>query len=416
MIKPVLKFCVNLRSHLRYSASKNMIKAGVGKSSNPEATKAGAEACEEALREAGKKADLIVVFSTVAYDQEKMLKGVRSVSKEIPLVGCSDSGEITTEGPVSKHVAVMALNTPEIEWTIGVGKGTDKDSQKAGREAAEEVKKKAKGKISLFTMLLDGLAENGAAAVRGVQEVFGKNFPIMGGSAGDDFLFKKTYEYYNDEVLNNAVIGIGLSGDFSFGVGVRHGWEPIGLPMKVTKAEGRKLIEINNRPALSIYEDYFGKKAEELIKEPVARIAYTYPLGMSVEGSPELLIRDVVIANEKGEITCAAEIPEGSEIRLMLGDPEKAIQAAKEAAESALTQLGKTKPKVIFVFNCMARYKLLGPRIGEEIVAIQSVLGKEVPLIGFYTYGEQAPLGGVLGPKCFSVFHNETMALMVLGE
>ena len=392
-----------------------MIKAGVGRSHNPEASKAGAEACRMAMDEVGRKADLIIVFSTVAYDQKKMLEGVRSVSKEIPLVGCSDSGEITTEGPVSKHVAVTALASDTIEFSIGIGEGTDKDSHKAGAMAAKEVKKKAKKAPSLFMMLLDGLAENGAAAVRGVQEVFGKNFPIIGGSAGDDFLFKKTYEYCNDQVLVNTAIGIGLSGKFSFGVGVRHGWEPIGLPMKVTKAKGGKLIEINNRPALSIYEDYFGKKAEELIKEPIARMAYTYPLGMSVEGSPEFLIRDVVIANKKGEITCAAEIPQGSEIRLMLGDSEKAIQAAKEAAENALTQLKGAKPKVIFVFNCVARYKLLGARIGEEIAAVQNVLGKEVPLIGFYTYGEQAPLGGIIGPKCFSVFHNETMALMVLG-
>jgi len=393
-----------------------MIKARVGRSNNPDATKAGAEAAKEALTEAGGKSKLIIVFSTVAYDQEKMLKGVRSVSKEIPLVGCSDFGEITTEGPVSKHMVVMALSSDTIDFTIGVGDGTDKDSHKAGAMAAREVKKKAKEPPSLFIMLLDGLAENGAAAVRGVQEVFGKNFPIMGGSAGDDFLFKKTYQYYNDQVLSNAMVGIGFSGKFSFGVGVRHGWEPIGLPMKVTKAKGGKLIEVNNRPALSIYEDYFGKKAEELIKEPIARMAYTYPLGMSVEGSPELLIRDVVIANEKGEITCAAEIPEGSEIRLMLGDYEKAIQAAKGAAENALTQLKGVSPKAIFIFNCVARYKLLGARIGEEIAAIQNVLGKDVPLIGFYTYGEQAPLGGVLGPECFSVFHNETMALMVLGE
>jgi len=386
-----------------------MIKAGVGRSNNPDATKAGAEACKEALSQAGNKADLIIVFSTVAYDQEKMLKGVRSVSKEIPLVGCSDSGEITTEGPVSKHVAVMVISADKIKFAIGVEKGVGADSHKAGAQVAKDVKKNAEEDISLFVMLPEGLLGNGSAIVRGCQEVLGKNFPIMGGSAGDDFAFKKTYQYYNGEVLTDAVVGVGLSGKVSWGVGVRHGWEPIGLPMKVTKAEGAKLIEVNNRPALSIYEDYFGKKAEELIKEPIARMAYTYPLGMS-------LIRDVVIANEKGEITCAAEIPEGSEIRLMLGDYDKAIQAAKEAAEGALAQLKGAKPKVIFVFDCMARCKLLGVRIGEEIVAIQEVLGKDVPLIGFYTYGEQAPLGGIIGPECFSVFHNETMALMVLGE
>ena len=393
-----------------------MIKAGVGRSNNPDPLKAGAEACKMALAEAGDKANLIIVFSTISYEQEKMLEGVRSVSKEIPLVGCSDSGEITTEGPSSKQVAVMALSSDSIDFTIGIGNGTDKNSNQAGVMAAREVQKKAKQKPSLFMMLLDGLAENGAAAVRGVQEVLGKSFPIIGGSAGDDFLFKNTYEYYNKDILSNVVIGIGLSGNFRFGVGVRHGWEPVGLPMKVTKSVGGKLIEVNNRPALSIYEDYFGKKAEDLIKEPIARLAYTYPLGMSVEGSPELLIRDVVIANEKGEITCAAEIPEGSEVRLMLGDPEKAMKAATEAAEQALAQLKGSKPKVIFVFDCMARCKLLGPRIGEEIVAIQNILGKDVPLIGLYTYGEQAPLGGIIGPECFSTFHNETMALMVLGE
>jgi hypothetical protein len=265
-------------------------------------------------------------------------------------------------------------------------------------------------------MFLDGLAENGAAAVRGAQSVLGKNFPIVGGSAGDDFLFSKTYQYCNDQVLTNSIVGVGFSGAFSFGVGVRHGWEPIGLPMKVTKAQGAKLIEVDNRPALSIYEDYFGKKAEELIKEPIAKLAYTYPLGMSVKGSSEFLIRDAVIANKKGEITCAAEIPQGSEIRLMLGDRERAIKAAKEAAVGALNQLKKTKPRVIFVFNCIARYKLLGSEIGEEINAVQKILGKEVPLIGFYTYGELAPLEGKLGLECFSVFHNETMALVVLGD
>jgi len=393
-----------------------MIKAGVGRSNNPDATKAGTEACKQALNGTNNKANLIFVFSTVAYDQEKMLKGVKSVSKEIPLVGCSASGEITAEGPVLKHVAGMAFSSDTINFTIGVGTGADKDSQKAGAMAAREIKEKAKRKINLIIALTEGLPQNGAAIVKGFQEVFGKSLPIIGGAAGDDFLFQETYQYCNDQVLNGAVIGLGLSGKFSFGVGVRHGWEPVGLPMKVTKAEGAKLIEVNNRPALSIYEDYFGKKAEELIKEPIARMAYTYPLGMSVEGSPEFLIRDVVIADEKGVITCAAEISEGSEIRLMLGDQDKAIQAAKKAAEGVSTQLKGVKPKAIFVFDCMARNKLLRARSGEEISVVQEILGKEVPLIGFYTYGEIAPLAGILGPESFSVWHNETIALLALGE
>ena len=393
-----------------------MIKAGVGISKSQNTVTAGQEAAKEALDGAGGSANLIIVFSSVKHKQEDVIKGVRAISKDIPLVGCSDAGEITTQGPTTGQVAVMALNTDEVQCSLGVGTGADKDSFTSGKMAADAVKLAAKVPPSLFMMLGEGLAENGAAAVRGVQSVMGRNFPIMGGSAGDDFKFEKTYQYINDKVLNNSVIGVGLSGNFAFGVGVRHGWEPVGLPMKVTKSEGAKLIEVDGRPALSIYEDYFGKKAEELIKEPIAKMAYTYPLGMSVEGSTEFLLVDVVIANEKGEITCAAEIPEGAEIRLMLGDAEKAIDAAQKAAEGAKKQLNGAKPKAVIVFDCIARWKLLGDRIGEEIVAIQEVLGKDVPLIGFYTYGEQAPLGGVLGDKCHSRFHNETMTLMVIGE
>lgn len=394
-----------------------MIKSGIGRSNNPDGFKAGAEACQKAIEEAGSAANLIIVFSTVAVDQKEMLQGVKSVSGEIPLAGSSSSGEIVTLGTSSKNVAVMALNSDQISFTLGVGRKTKNNSFEAGKEVAEEVRKKSKDPLSLFMIFPDGLAENGAALVRGVQEVLGKNFPIIGGSAGDDFKFKETYEYLNGEVLTDSVVGIGFSGSFSFGMGVRHGWEPIGLPMKVTKSEGGKLLEVDNRPALSIYEDYFGKKAEELIKEPIAKMAYTYPLGMSVEGSPELLIRDVIIANKEGEITCAAEIPQGSDIRLMLGDPEKAMQAAKEAAESAKLQLKGKTPKAIFVFDCMARNKLLGSRTDEEIEAVQEVLGKDIPLIGFYTYGEQAPLSSdPSSDSYYSVFHNETMALMVLGE
>jgi hypothetical protein len=394
-----------------------LIKTGIGKSNNANSEKAGQEACQQAIDQVGGKPNLIMVFSSVFLDQEKMLKGVNLVAQGAMVVGCSDSGEITTQGSVRGHVVVMAIVSDQIKFTVGLGKNVKANSIKAGQDAAEEVIKNAPEKISLFVSLLEGLTGNGAAIVRGFKTVLGEHFPIIGGSAGDDFAFKKTFVYFQDQVLNDAVIGIGLSGKFSWGLGVKHGWESIGLPMEVTKSEGAVIKELDNKPALSIYQDYFGKRAEELIKEPIAKMAYTYPLGRTIKDSSELLIVDVVIANEKGEITCAAEVPEGSEIRLMLGDPEKAIQAAKEAAENALSQLNGATPKAIFIFDCMARHKLLGAQVNEEIQAVQNVLGKETPLIGFYTYGEQAPLGGNINPNiCNSAFHNETICLLVLGE
>ena len=110
----------------------------------------------------------------------------------------------------------------------------------------------------------------------------------------------------------------------------------------------------------------------------------------------------------------AAAIPEGATIRLMIGDREKAIRAAKDAATNALKQLEGRTPRFILMFNCMARNKLLGVRCSEENRAVQNIIGREVPMIGFYTYGEQGPLLGKKGTPTY--FHNETMTLLVIGE
>ena len=211
---------------------------------------------------------------------------------------------------------------------------------------------------------------------------------------------------------------MGFVGNLKIGIGVKHGWIPIGLPLKVTRSAGSVLHELDGKPAISIYEDYFGPEvAAQLKTEALARLAITYPLGIKTSGSEEMLIRDPITVDAAGSITCAAEIPQGSEVQLMIGSREEALKVAKEAGQKAVSELGGT-PKAVIVFNCIARNKLFGDRSGEEISAIQEAVGKDVPLIGFYTYGEQAPLGGEVKniEKCNSAFHNETVVIAVLGE
>ncbi|PIR73249.1 MAG: hypothetical protein COU40_03270 [Candidatus Moranbacteria bacterium CG10_big_fil_rev_8_21_14_0_10_35_21] len=390
------------------------IQSGVGFSSDADAKKAGGDACQKAIEKL-KAPKLIIVFSSVRYDQKELLDGVRSISKETPLIGCSDAGEITGEGPTKGGVAVMALKSDSIDFVIGKGGEVEGKTKEAGAALVRDIMSRAKDKVKCYIMLTDVLKGNGAEIVRGLQDVAGKDALIFGGAAGDDFKFKETFVYYNDTVLSSSLVGVGLVGDFSIGLGVRHGWIPIGAPKTVTKSHGAVVEEIDGKPAVSIYEEYFGKKDEDLRKEPLAIMAITYPLGMTVEGSTEFLIRDPISVDEKGAITCAAEMPEGATVRLMIGSKDEAIIAAKDAAQKALDQLQGKTPKAIILFNCIARSKLFGEHAKDEIDAIQSVLGKEVPLIGFYTYGEQAPIGG--DPNtAFSCFHNETAVIVALGE
>lgn len=395
------------------------LKVSVGISEGEDSYTVGANACQDALTKLdADKADLAIVFASSKYDQEKMLSGVRSVSKNALLVGSSTAGEITTDGPANKpSVAVMLMNAPEIKFYAAVGENIAADARAAGKKAAEEVKKLAGAELKAFMMLPDVLVGNGADIVRGVLDSLGEHFPVVGGASGDDFKFVKTYQYLNDKVYSGAVVGLGLVGNFKIGIGVKHGWLPVGTPMKVTKSQGAVLHELNGAPAINIYRDYFGEEeAKQLQQETLAKLAITYPLGMTVAGSDEMLIRDPITVDEKGSITCAAEIPEGSEIQLMIGSREEAVKVAKIAAEKAVEQLDGAHPKAVIIFNCIARSKLFGEHSGEEISAIQEAVGRETPLIGFYTYGEQAPLGGEVRNinKCNPAFHNETVVIAAL--
>ncbi len=393
-----------------------MIYAGVGLSNTlTDHQEAGGEAAALAVEKiSGGKPDIVFVFSSIQYNQQEVLAGVRRRVPDALIVGGSAAGEISSFATIFDGVVALAIASDTIAFSTGYSQGVSKDSFAAGAAAAKSVLEHSKEPPTLFISLPDGMTGNGAAIVQGAQSVLGMNFPIIGGSLGDDYLFKQTFEYYNDQVLTDAIVGIGISGKFSYGFGVKHGWEPIGLPMKVTKADGTLLQEVDDKPALSIYQDYFGKDATDLIREPLARMAYTYPLGLKVEGSDELLIRDPVVANEKGEITMAAAIPEGTTIQLMIGDREKALAAASDAAHTALQQLGGSTPRFIMVFNCMARNKLLGIRCSEENKLVQDIIGKDVPMVGFYTYGEQGPLLGKKETPAY--FHNETMTLLVVGD
>jgi len=390
-------------------------QAGVGLSNNKDSRQAGYEACSLAMKKAGvENPDIVIAFSSAELNQNDVIRGINEASNKAPLVGCSDAGQITNEGPNKGGVSVMVIKSDSIKFIPGTGGQISSGARESGAALAKDISGKTAEPLKLLMMLTDVLKGNGADIVRGVQDVLGQDFLIVGGAAGDDFQFKETYVYYYDQVLPSSIVGVGLSGNFSVGIGVRHGWTPVGLSKKVTKSSGAVVEEIEGKPAVTIYEEYFGKKAEELKAEPLAIMAITYPLGMSVEGSDEFLIRDPITVDEKGAITCAAEIPEGSEVRLMIGSEDDAIAAAKDAAQKALEQLGGVQPKAVVIFNCIARNKLFGRDAGEEIQAIQSILGVNVSLIGFYTYGEQAPIGGNVA-RPFSCFHNETVVIMALG-
>jgi hypothetical protein len=171
---------------------------------------------------------------------------------------------------------------------------------------------------------------------------------------------------------------------------------------------------------VSLYERYLGvDQVANLKDEMLGEVALSYPLGVKDVQSGEFLLRAPFAVTEDGSIVCGGEVLEGAEVQLMVGSKSDAISAATTAAETALRNL-QGIPKVAFIFSCHVRNTLFANKetAQKEIEAIKSVIGESVPIIGFYTYAEQAPLGGSSYniKKCNPELHNETVVITLIGE
>ena len=191
-----------------------MIYAGVGVGKHADSPyQAGYEAGKNAVaRMGGGDPDFMIAFISVNFDQSEVVRSIREAGKGSLFVGCSDAGEITNDGPTRKSVAVMAIRSDSVKFYTGLGRDIKNGARAAGAAVAREVKGKAGDGMRAFIMLPDVLSGNGAEIVRGVLDVLGPHFPVVGGAAGDDFLFEKTYQYRDEEVVSGAVAGVGISG------------------------------------------------------------------------------------------------------------------------------------------------------------------------------------------------------------
>jgi len=103
----------------------------------------------------------------------------------------------------------------------------------------------------------DGFAANISSLLRGLYNVMGPAFEYIGGGSGDNLRFYRTYQFTEEGISSDAVAAAIIRG-INFQVCLSHGWRPVGEPLMVTKAKGRKVYEIDGLPALKRYSALVG--------------------------------------------------------------------------------------------------------------------------------------------------------------
>jgi len=380
---------------------------GVGQSDDPDPTAAGRAAAQGAIQ--GPDPQLLIVFSSTAYDLPQVLRAIERAGQGAALIGCSTAGEIAASNVGDANVVVMALGGSGFSVATAAASGASSRLREAGAEAAECLARTDERRHRVLLLLTDGLAGDQQEIVRGAYGVVGAGIPLVGGSAGDNLEMRETFQLFGGQVLGDAVVAAAISSDGPMGIGVRHGWQSVGDPMLVTKSRESRVYTLDDRPALDVYLDRLDAPPEART-DPGAftRFALTHPLGLP-NRIGETHIRFVADADfEERSIGCIAQVPQGGLTWFMEGDAGSVLEATDGACHDALEPLNGEVPLGLVAFDCIARRGVLGEEgVQAEVDRLCAQAGGAA-VAGFYTYGEIARTHGMAG------FHNQTLVVLAL--
>ncbi len=351
---------------------------------------------QEALRQ-GITPTLAIVFCSVVYPLEKVRKLFTGYN--IDLFGASSSGEIANCKAYEGSIAVMLLNIDPNVYKLSVFDAQGMTSYRVGQDLADWATTVYEKPALMVTSA--GLHADGEQIVRGIIDKAGYQVPLFGGLAGDDLRMHETFVFSTSQVISNGVVALAVDRNAIelYGTAVS-GWKGIGTPKTITKAEGNVVYMIDNQPALDVYRKYLGVTGSRSDHT----LAAEYPLLLKRDDGSSVL-RAAMLVNGDKSMVYAGTMPEGARVQFSMPPGFEIVEYAIEQLSAFNKQFSEADAMVLF--SCKARHLTLGPVVEDEISAICRMWN--VPLVGFFTYGEIGP--NATG-RCD--FHNDTLSLVLI--
>jgi hypothetical protein len=231
---------------------------------------------------------------------------------------------------------------------------------------------------------------------------------FVGGGAGGDQEMKGVKVFLGTEVADDAVVALEILSNQPIGIGVGHGWQPAGEPMRVTESQGLRLVSLNAIPAGDVYRQYAEGTGQRFDPQQPLPFFLANVLGLRSPGGHKLRVPLGVLPD--GSISCAAEVPEGATAQIMNTSAQAVIEAARRATRTALEQLGDHRPSLAVFFDCVGTRLGLGETFSSEIAAVVKTLGP-TQMAGYSSMGQI-----FRGEGQFSGFHNCTAIVLILPE
>jgi hypothetical protein len=379
---------------------------GVGHSADADARRAGAEATRQALHEADPK--LLIVFSGHRYDPRALYEGIAEAAPGVPVIGCSTSGEIATEGPADGTAVVTAIGGAGFSVATASDANISGRQREAGAAVAECAAQVPDLEYKVLLLLTDGLARLQENVLRGAYSVVGAGVPLFGGGATGPSP-ELCYQIHNGRVLHDGVVAATIASDAPIGIGISHGWRKVGEAMVVTRSDKARVYTLDKEPALDKYLRALNAPPE-VYHDPEAFSAWsmTRPLGVQRRSGVAAKNISQDVDFEGRSIGGGTEMVQGALVWATEGDSDSILDATEVACQDAVDALGGNKPIGLLAMSCMGCKVVLGHDGVEQESKRIAGRARGAPFAGFHTHGEICRTRGVEG------FHNQTLVVLAL--
>lgn len=331
---------------------------------------------------------LVVFFCSSRYDLGVLGAELNQRFAGVKVVGCTTAGEIGPNGycdyslsgasfPADSVVAVTRRFDDLQQFDIAKG-------QAFVSTLLQEMEAMApnSGTEDCFAFLLiDGLSVREEPVVRTFQNALGQ-IPLVGGSAGDDLEFVRTWVFHNGAFHTDSAVLVLGSTSYPFKTFKTQHFVSDAERLVVTEADSSRRIvkEINGLPAAEEYARVIGSTVADLSS---LRFANS-PVVVVIDGTD--YVRAIQKANPDGSLTFFCAIDEGLVLRVAHG--ENLLENLNQTFATLREQIGP--PQAVLACDCILRNLEIKQ---DDLSGSVGEIFHRNNAVGFSTYGEQ--FGGV---------------------
>jgi small ligand-binding sensory domain FIST len=216
----------------------------------------------------------------------------------------------------------------------------------------------------------------------------------IGGLAGGGSDLGENRLVLDQEVFDDGLVGVALSGPVSIRTVISQGCRPIGDPYVVTKADRNVIYELGGEPALNRLQSAF-----ESLESEEREIAHrALHLGIVIDehrdrfDRGDFLVRNLIGADRTaGSVAVGDLVREGQTVQFHMRDAGSASEDLNLLLATDRTK-HQQPPLGALLFSCCGRGEGLFGKPSHDVSAVVERSGK-IPIAGFFAQGEIGPVG-----------------------